>query len=200
MLVLVRREELEELHYITPINNIPSILRYGILSHKRADRLQHETVALQEVQERRENKRLPTGKWLHDYVNLYICARNPMMYRRRNLHRDLCVLQISPEVLDIRGAVVTDRNASSDYAAFYPSPEGLRKVNGELVFSEYWTHRDQFEEWEHKSIKCAEVLVPGRVAPGYLIGAYVSNRSTVNRLIEVGIRDNIEVNEHMFFR
>ncbi|MGI5920970.1 MAG: DarT ssDNA thymidine ADP-ribosyltransferase family protein [Syntrophomonadaceae bacterium] len=50
-----------------------------------------------------------------------ICARNPMMYRRRNLHCDLCVLRISPEVLDIRGAVVTDRNAFSNYAAFYPS-------------------------------------------------------------------------------
>lgn len=62
----MHRDDLEELHYITPINNIPSILQHGILSHKRADRMDHETVALQEVQDRRKDKRLPTGKRLHD--------------------------------------------------------------------------------------------------------------------------------------
>lgn len=197
---MLHRDDLEELHYITPINNIPSILQHGILSHKRADRMDHETVALQEVQDRRKDKRLPTGKWLHDYVNLYICARNPMMYRRRNLHQDLCVLRISPEVLDIRGAVVADRNASSDYAAFYPSPEGLKKVNGELVFSEFWTHSDQIAEWEHKSIKCAEILIPGRVDLAYIMGAYGSARQSVKRLRENGLTGNIGVDEHMFFR
>ena len=196
----MHRKDLEELHYITPINNIPSILQHGILSHKRAERITHETVALQEVQERRKDKRLPTGKWLHDYVNLYICARNPMMYRRRDLHQDLCVLRISPEVLDIRGAVVADRNASSEYAAFYPSPEGLRKVNGELVFSEYWTHPDQILEWEHKSIKCAEILIPDRLDPSYIMGAYGSARQSIRRLRENGLTGNIVVDEHMFFR
>jgi len=198
--VLLHRKDLEELHYITPINNIPSILQHGILSHKRAERITHETVALQEVQERRKDKRLPTGKWLHDYVNLYICARNPMMYRRRDLHQDLCVLRISPEVLDIRGAVVADRNASSEYAAFYPSPEGLRKVNGEMVFSEYWTHSDQILEWEHKPIKCAEILIPNRLDPLYIMGAYGSARQTVKCLRENGLTGNIVVDEHMFFR
>ena len=195
----MHRADLEELHYITPINNIPSILRHGILSNRRADRLEHETVALQEVQERRENKRLPTGRWLHDYVNLYICARNPMMYKRRNRHRDLCVLRISPEVLDIRGVVVTDQNASSNYAAFYPSPEGLRRVNEELVFSEFWTHSDQIEEWRHKSIKCAEVLIPDRVDPVHIIGAYGSGEQSVNRLLQHGLTGNIVINEHLFF-
>ena len=196
----MHRKDLEELHYITPINNIPSILQHGILSHKRAERITHETIALQEVQERRKDKRLPTGKWLHDYVNLYICARNPMMYRRRDLHQDLCVLRISPEVLDIRGAVVADRNASSEYAAFYPSPEGLRKVNGEMVFSEYWTHSDQILEWEHKPIKCAEILIPNRLDPLYIMGAYGSARQTVKCLRENGLTGNIVVDEHMFFR
>lgn len=197
----MHRDDLEEFHYITPINNIPSIIRHGILSHKRVDRMDHETVALQEVQDRRKDKRLPNGKWLHDYVNLYFCARNPMMYRRRNMHYDLCVLRISQEVLDINGAVVADRNASSDYVAFYPSPEGLRNVDGELVFSEYWIHpEDQILEWEHKSIKCAEILIPDRVDPAYIIGAYGSTSQSVNRLLEKGLTDNIVINEQMFYR
>ncbi len=194
----MNRRDLSELHYITPIVNVPSIVEHGILSHKLADSMDHVNVSLQDVQERRKNKKLPTGKWLHDYANLYICARNPMMYLRKNLHQELCVLCISTEVLDIAGAVVTDRNASSDYAAFYPSPAGLSKVNGELVFSEYWTHPDQITEWQHKSIKCAEVLVPNRIDSTYIDGAYVSGKTARKRLMDTGFTGNI-ISEHMFF-
>ena len=49
----MQRHELEELHYITPICNIPSILRHGILSHVRAARLLHQSVAMQVIQDRR---------------------------------------------------------------------------------------------------------------------------------------------------
>jgi len=45
----MERHELEELHYITPICNISSILQYGILSHSRAERVLHESVAMQEI-------------------------------------------------------------------------------------------------------------------------------------------------------
>jgi len=173
-------------------------MEHGILSHKLADRMDHVNVSLQDVQERRKNKKLPTGKWLHDYANLYICARNPMMYLRKNLHQELCVLCISTEVLDIAGAVVTDQNAASGYAAFYPSPEGLRRVDGELVFSEYWTHLDQITEWQHKSIKCAEVLVPNRIDSAYIDGVYVSGRIARKRLMDTGFTGNIIISEHMF--
>ena len=64
----MEREELDELQYITPIVNVPSILLRGILSHKFADRFPHESVAMQEVQDRRTAKIVPgTGNHtLHD--------------------------------------------------------------------------------------------------------------------------------------
>lgn len=40
----MRRDELAELQYITPIVNVASILQHGILSHKRASMLLHESV------------------------------------------------------------------------------------------------------------------------------------------------------------
>ncbi len=55
----MRREELDELHYITPIVNVASILAKGILSHQLAARISHESVAMQEVQDRRMNKVVP---------------------------------------------------------------------------------------------------------------------------------------------
>jgi hypothetical protein len=66
----VERDELQELYYITPICNIPSIMEHGILSHVRAGRLSHASVAMPEIQGRRTKIRVPGGRRLHEYVNL----------------------------------------------------------------------------------------------------------------------------------
>ena len=138
----MRREELVELHYIAPIVNVESILRLGLLSHWRAESVPHESVAMQEIQDRRSRVTVPGGRPLHHYVNLYICARNPMLYVRKDVHRRLTVLKVSQQVLDLAGVAVADRNASSDYVRFASAPDGLRLVDRELVFAEYWTHPD----------------------------------------------------------
>jgi len=55
----MNRADVTELHYITAIANLPSILRHGVLSHVLANRLAHDTVAMPEIQERRRNKQIP---------------------------------------------------------------------------------------------------------------------------------------------
>jgi hypothetical protein len=126
-----------------------------------------------------------------------------MLSRLRNLHPSLCVLRINPDVLDLPNVIITSQNASSDYVRFYPSPEGLAYLNRNLILAESWVHEDQIEEWQHKSIKCAEVLVPNRVDLVYIIGGYVSNLQTSNQiqrlLNDSGIHLDITINEHLFF-
>ena len=48
-----------ELHCIMPIANLSSVLAHGILSYERAARLRHESVAMQPVQDRRDQKQVP---------------------------------------------------------------------------------------------------------------------------------------------
>ena len=76
----MEREELTEFHYITPINNMRSILKNGVLSHKLAKDIEHDSIAAPEIQDLRAKSIGPQGARLHDYVNLYFHARNPMMY------------------------------------------------------------------------------------------------------------------------
>jgi hypothetical protein len=122
----MRREELPQLHYITPIENVPSILGVGILSNRKSRRLSPASIAKQDVQDLRAKVRIPGGRALHEYANLYICARNPMMYVRAPLHETTCVLRVSTDVLDLSQVVITDQNAASDYCRFMPSPAGLQ--------------------------------------------------------------------------
>lgn len=196
----MRRHELTELHYITPIANVPSILKWGILFHNRAKRVPHESVAMNKIQDRRARVTVPGGRTLHDYANLYICARNPMMYRRQARHQDLCVLRINPNVLDLQGVVISDRNASSRYVRFEAAPNGLSIVNRDWVFAEFWTDATQITEWRKKSVKCAEVLVPDRVEPRYITGAYVSCQEAMNQFQMLGTGLSVEINSHLFFR
>ena len=55
----MNREDLTELHYIAPIENVPSIMEYGIVSYARAAELPHRSVAMQEVQNLRSKKVVP---------------------------------------------------------------------------------------------------------------------------------------------
>ena len=196
----MRREELTELHYIAHMDNVQSIIRHGILSNRRAAKLPHTSVAMQQVQDRRAEVVVPGGRKLHEYVNLYICARNPMLSKRRGQHLDLCVLQVSTDVLDRPGVVVTDANASSDYVRFAAAPGGLRIVDREATFAEYWTDQDPIVQWQKKSAKCAEVLVPDRVAPGFIMGAYISCQAAMDRFNGLGTGIAVIINAHMFFR
>lgn len=197
----MRREDLAELHYISPIKNIRSIMRLGILSHRQAEHVQHESIAMEVIQERRRGKRVPGARRLHEYVNLYVCARNPMLFRRKEDHKELCVLRIDPGVLNRPGTIVSDRNASSEYARFDPVPVGLANLDGEIVFAEYWTYPDdQREAWRRKSMKCAEILVPDRVDPGLILGAYVSCRESRAALERVAPGLPVTIDAHLFFQ
>lgn len=195
----MNREDISELHYITHIDNISSMMEHGILCHREAKRLRHISVALQDVQDKRAGKNVPGGRPLHEYVNLYISARNPMLFKRRSQHQELCVLIVSPDVLDIPGVVITDGNAASDYTIFLPSPSGLRKVDKDLVYAEYWTDPDTFRQWEKARVKCAEVLVPGKVEGRFVVGAYASCDFTAKRLNDMGTGLSITINRNLFF-
>src|SRR5689334_19619992 len=130
----MQRPELKELGYIVHIETVPSILRKGILSHKRAERIPHNDVALQDVQDLRAKVVVPNGRALHHYANLYFCPRNPMLLKRSGIHEQLCVLRVRDDVIDLAGVVITDGNAASKYSRFAPAPGGLANVDCERTF------------------------------------------------------------------
>ena len=189
-----------ELHCIMPIANLPSVVAHGILSYEGAARLQHMSVAMQPVQDRRDQKRVPQGLRLHQYANLYFNARNPMLYKRLGESGSLCVLRVSLDALAIPNVVVTDSNAASDYARFlHPSQSAL--INFDDVFAENWTHPDDRRRYfQHKSRKCAEVLVPRRISPELVTGAYVIDEAAAARLAVQAPYLPVVVDPVLFFR
>lgn len=198
----MRREDIGELHYITAIENIPSILDVGLLSHHGASTLPHTTVAMEVIQERRSQVVVPGGRRLHNYVNLYVNARNKMLFKVKSDRGDegICVLSVSPDAMDLPGTVIADRNASSDYVRFDPAAEGLAALDRDVIFAKYWTHSDPIEEQRHGSLMCAEVLIPDNVPPSYVRGAHVASDSAATSLRSLAPALDVTVTPYLFFR
>lgn len=189
-----------ELHCIMPMANMGSVMAHGVLSYERAARLPHHSVALQPVQERRDQKQVPGGLKLHQYANLYFHARNPMLFKRRGDAPDLCVLRISIEVLKLPGVVITDQNAATDWVRFF-SPTQWQQLSFDDIFANDWRHPNEpGRYYQHKRRKCAEVLVPDRVESRYLRGAYVIDGQAEYRLRGLGFNLPIRIDPVLFFK
>lgn len=191
------RAAVRELHYMTPMENLASILELGILSHARAAPLRHASIAMAEVQDRRAAKCVPGGRPLHEYVNLYFDARNAMMFTRRSA--DLVVVRVRPEVLDIPDVVVTDGNAANGPTRFHPSPSGLAHLDEARVYAEWWTHADYWEQQERKRQRQAEVLIPDRVDREHLVGCYTWKDAEAAECRRLAAEWSVEVNPRVFF-
>jgi hypothetical protein len=123
-----------------------------------------------------------------------------MMYKRQAQFKELCVLRISTDVIDLPGVVVTDGNASGDYVRFSAAPKGLAIVNRDWTFADDWRDPDQIQYFRKKAAKCAEVLVPDKVEPAYITGAYVACQEAQAVLEGLAKGVAVEINSHLFFR
>ncbi len=188
-----------ELHCIMPMDNTPSVLQHGILSYERAAALVHRSVAMPDIQERRDQKQVPGGLRLHQYANLYFHARNPMMYRRLDQTDALCVMRVNREVMQLPGVVLSDQNAASDYVRFLAFAQ-IAEIDMDRVYAADWRHQDRITYFRQKAAKCAEVLVPERVEPHFLIGAHVVDAAARDRLSALGFPLPIAITPSLFFR
>jgi hypothetical protein len=193
-----------ELHCIMPIGNVPSVMTHGLLSYERAAKLSHASVAMAEVQERRDTKQVPNGLRLHQYANLYFHARNPMLFKRKDQAATLCVLCVSVAVLDMPGVVITEQNAASDYARFLAPSQAAQAIQAgildfDAIFARDWTHADRITYLRRKARKCAEVLVPHGVPWSMIQDARVVDATAAATLRGCGFDRPVIIDPDLFF-
>jgi hypothetical protein len=172
----------------------------GVLCHKLAENVQHDSIALEDVQKRREGKKVPNARHLHEYVNFYFNARNPMMYLRRNLYKETCVLSISADVLSLPGVVVSDMNAARDLCRFMEPFKALEILDFDMIYTKNWNVSDNSLKYKLQGAVCAEVLVPNSVAYNYIQSVHIADQSIEASLIELDFDKQIICDADMFFR
>ena len=187
------------LYNIQAIENIPSILQHGILCHNDARRYHHISIALEDVQKRRDKVGVPNGMMLHQYANLYFDYFNPMLSRVRDQNHEICILAIDSRILDVTGCVLTDRNAARDIVRFLDPVSEMDQIDFDKVYAKNWNHMDVYEKDNHKAIKCAEALIPRKIPCEYITAALVADENARQRLIQLGFTKKIHVDANRFF-
>jgi len=124
----------------------------------------------------------------------YVTHHNPI--------DDLCLLRVSPDVLDLTDVVVTDGNAARQrMTRMYDARTGIEALDFDRIHDEFWTRGNASQNDEHKRVKQAEVLIPDWVEPGLLLGAYTPSRTAYDGVLAAtGDRLASQVAKYPFFQ
>lgn len=166
----LREYDIDYLYHMTHINNLASIIRFGLLSHNAARRLNviQSDISDPDVQSIRASlKDKIYNRSLHEYVPLYFSPRNPMLYRRKEMQEDIVILGIDPNLLFESKIVISDGNAAAGDTAFYGSTDSLHKLKWEIVRAKFWNNLE-----DGKRVKCAEVLVPNSITADKILRVF----------------------------
>jgi O-acetyl-ADP-ribose deacetylase (regulator of RNase III) len=180
--------DIKGLYYITHIDNLPSILRLGILSHKLVEEegFSYTRIYDKGIVEARKDKLAPDGKSLWDFANLYFNARNPMLYRVKHEKSldDIAIVCVSPTILQRPDIFITTGNARASQSAILPKDEGIRKLPKiKREFDIVWWKP---EDGSKRKIM-AECLVPDLVPAEYIQAIYVASHK-IREKIEAMLR------------
>lgn len=201
------------LYYITAIDNLPSILQQGILSHNqiKLKQLQPKTIYDETVVQRRLNRQIPseyisgTRLTLGDYVNLYFQPRNPMLYRlivgEKRLS-ELVVLKLRKQILELPNVLVTDGNAAHANSQILLLQKAVLQTIQKQIDVDYWKEIDG-----SKRKIMAECLVPNQVPTDYLECIYVGQQNGMLERVKEIIQAtkkfaslNVIVESNLFFQ
>ena len=175
--------EIKSLYYITHIENINSILSQGILSHQNVEEkgLKYTAIYDAGIVSNRKMKNTPVGKSLWQYSNVYFQPRNPMLYRvvHEKSFKNLAVIALYPQVLEIPEAYITDGNAANNITEFYDYKDGIKIIYGmwNTIRGEWWNSLDG-----SKRKIMAECLIPKFVSPDLIHSIYVANHNIAEKV------------------
>ncbi len=198
----MQSSNIKALYYITHINNVPSILKKGILSHGRIDieKVQNTPIYDIEIVNERRKKYTPTGKNLWHYANLFFQPRNAMLDRLVNskykqhfkTKQNLAVLGVANTVLQEEGIFITDGNAASKNTRFYSLSAGLDMLhaNIEIIQSTSWISWNDDLDLRRKLM--AECLVPNQINPENIRRFIVADQDVANSLRDCLSPSNIQ--------
>lgn len=188
----MRHSDIRALYYITHIDNLPSILAKGILSHARikSESVRYTPIYNVDIVNKRRNKHTPANKSLWHYANLFFQPRNAMLDglvnpqypENHETRQNLAVLGIANTVLQEQGIFITDGLAADDLTRIYPRSEGLNILQAQqgMLKSDKWI--SWYDSDKIKRQLMAECLVPNQVDPTHIQRFIIADQSIANSL------------------
>lgn len=194
---------------MTHIDNISDIINVGIvLSTSPKANPNYIPIGDLTAIQTRNNKKLPDGSLIGDYIPFYFGPRSPMLYVIQHGYNNVkkldaedivyCVVFIQ-DIIDFKiRCVFTDGHALNKITNIYTC-EQLgdidRYVSYDMVYAKKWT-----DEPDLKRKKEAELLIKEDIPPELIKFFLVFNESAFNKLLSLGIeRSKIRITPSFYF-
>ena len=94
-----------------------------------------------------------------------------MLYKRRELQADICLIEIDLAVLIDRVFLLTDGNAASGTTRFFDDLSQLKSLPWDVLNSDAW-----FDKEDGKRKMCSEVLVYPKIDHKYIKALHFYNK------------------------
>ncbi len=184
-------KSIKELCYITHVDNVPSILRHGILSHEliQSRGIKYTPIYDEEIVSNRRTITAPNGKSLWSFANLYFQPRNPMLYRvtREKRLEDIAVIAVRRDILNRKDIFVANGNAASSNTQIQQVSPGIIDTIAGQIDKVWW------EDVDGKRRIMAEALVPEEIPPDFIHAIYVSSHEAAAKVREALLDSRIPV-------
>jgi len=178
------------LYHLTHIENLPGILRDGILSHKIVQKSYPSFMDISEsnVQYKRGRLKLESSsgrmRLIHEMVPLFLRPITPMLCLRQNIAEDLCFILINSSyvVRDDIECIICDGNIAvhqrtRTYNSFGNEGQNLDKLPWEVLNAVRWS---DFPDGARK--RGAEFLIWPSIDPSGFWKILVKSKSAYDRV------------------
>lgn len=118
-----------------------------------------------------------------------------MLYLRRKMNAELCLLEISLDLLRDTSSqcmICTDGNAASSATQFYFGVEHFDKLPWDVLRADYW---NDFSEGKRK--RCAELLINPSIAARHIRRIHCMHPALQSEL--AGLHRHVVVTPSLFF-
>jgi O-acetyl-ADP-ribose deacetylase (regulator of RNase III) len=172
------------LFYITHIDNLSSILRRGIFCHERITRegIQFTPIYDEAIVAGRHQRKVPDGRSLWSFANLFFQPRNAMLYRvlLEKSCEEIAILCVNPTLLNRGDIYIALGGAGSERSPIVSRDAGLRWISRsrKYIDREWWSDVD-----DSKRLSMAECLVPDSVSASMITTLYVASHELRERLL-----------------
>jgi hypothetical protein len=185
---------------ITHINNIPHIVRNGIVKADSLLRDEHYVSIGDRQIIRVRSEIVVKGYRISDYIPFYLGPRSPMLYVIQHGYNGVqrvkpenivyCVVRLDDVINSDVDCIFTDGHAVSNLTSFYSKdhlPQINEIVNYDDVYSSQWNSETDIDLKRRKE---AELLVKDDLPAQFLRGFVVYNEKAKQRLLDMGVAEN----------
>lgn len=186
---------------ITHIDNIPHVIKFGLVRKDSPCRnINFVNIGDQNVIKSRAEIIMKDYR-IGDYIPFYFGPRSPMLYVIQHGYNNVqrvepekivyCVIKLDNLINKNVDCVFTDGHALSALTNFY-TKDRLSQINDIVkyadVYSTYWNSENDIDLKRRKE---AELLVKNDLPVCFICGYVVYNEKAKQKLIEMGIADNM---------